>query len=320
MNTRRLICIAALAALLPATASAQEWPKSVIKLVVPFPAGGGTDGTARILAAKLSETLGQSVIVENRAGAGGRIGTESVAKSPGDGYTLLLAPASYAVDPALRKLNYDPKKDLLPVSLVMTGPNILVVPANAPYNNVKEFLAYAKANPGKLTYASAGTGTGQHLSGELFNARTGANLLHVPYKGGGPALADLLGGQVNSYFANAASATQHVKGGRLKALGVTSAKRSPELPDVPTLMEQGVPDYDVLEWAGVFVPAGTPQPVIDRLSKEIQRAAQDPDVRAKVAALGVTVSGSTPAEFGKFVDGQMTFWAEVVKANNIKAD
>jgi tripartite-type tricarboxylate transporter receptor subunit TctC len=268
------------------------------------------------VANKLSALLGQSVIVENRVGAAGRIGTDWVAKSPSDGYTLLFAPASYTVDPALHKLSFDPKKDLMPVSLVMTCPNVLVVPPNAPYNNIKEFLAYAAASPGKLTYASSGTGTGQHLSGELFNARTNAKLLHVPYKGGGPALIDLLGGQVSSYFANAS----YINSNRLKALGVTSAKRMPQLPDVPTFMEQGVPNYETLEWAGILVPAGTPQAVIDRLSKDIQATMKDPDVRSKLFALGVEPAGSTAAFFGQFVDSQMKFWADVVKSNNITAE
>jgi tripartite-type tricarboxylate transporter receptor subunit TctC len=320
MTNRRTFCALSAAALLPLPALAQAWPGRPIRLVVPFPPGGGTDSTARVVANKLSALLGQSVIVENRVGAAGRIGTDWVAKSPSDGYTLLFAPASYTVDPALHKLSFDPKKDLMPVSLVMTCPNVLVVPPNAPYNNIKEFLAYAAASPGKLTYASSGTGTGQHLSGELFNARTNAKLLHVPYKGGGPALIDLLGGQVSSYFANAASATSYINSNRLKALGVTSAKRMPQLPDVPTFMEQGVPNYETLEWAGILVPAGTPQAVIDRLSKDIQATMKDPDVRSKLFALGVEPAGSTAAFFGQFVDSQMKFWADVVKSNNITAE
>jgi tripartite-type tricarboxylate transporter receptor subunit TctC len=320
MIPRRAFCAVAISICLPVAAFAQGYPTKPIKMVVPYSAGGGTDGTARLIATKIGNTMGQSVVVENRPGGGGMIGADFVAKSPADGYTLLFDAAPFAVNPALRKTPFDARKDFIPLSLVMTAPNVLVVPAGAPYKNVKELLAYAKGNPGKLTYASAGTGTGQHLAGELFNVRTNAELLHVPYKGGGPALVDLLGGQVNSYFGNAASVTQYVKSGRLVPLGVTSAKRSIHLPDVPTLMEQGVKDYEVVEWAGVFVPAGTPQPVVDRLAKEIAAAVQDPELRAKLEGMGVTPAGSTQAEFANFVDGELSRWAALIKANNIKSD
>lgn len=309
----------ALPAVLPRWAQAESWPGRSVRIVVPFPAGGGTDGTARIVAQRLGEQMNQTFFVDNKVGAAGRIGTENVVRSAADGYSLLVAPAALTSDPALYELPYDPQADLAPVSLLMTAPNILLVPLDAPYNTVQDFVAHAKANPGKLTYASSGVGTGQHLAGELFCAQTGVNMLHVPYKGGGPALADLLGGHVSCYFANGASATPHVKAGRLKALGVTSEKRSSQLPDVPTLMEQGVPDYNVIEWAGIFVPAGTPQPIIDRLAQEIQKAIAHEETKVKLQGMGVEPTSSTPAEFKKFVDDQMKFWSNLVKTNNIKA-
>jgi tripartite-type tricarboxylate transporter receptor subunit TctC len=320
MISRRIFCAVAVSLCLPLPAFAQAWPAKSIKMVVPYSAGGGTDGTARLIATRIGNALGQSVVVENRPGGGGMIGADFVAKSPADGYTVLFDAAPFAVNPALRKTPFDAKKDFIPVSLVMTAPNVLVVPAGAPYKTVKEFLAYAKANPGKLTYASAGTGTGQHLAGELFNVRTRADLLHVPYKGGGPALIDLLGGQVNSYFGNAASVTQYISNGRLIPLGVTSAKRSARLPDVPTVMEQGVNDYEVVEWAGVFLPAGTPQAIVERLAKEVRAAVEDADIRSKMEVMGVTPVGSTSAEFAKFVDSELARWSALIKANNIKAD
>jgi tripartite-type tricarboxylate transporter receptor subunit TctC len=298
-------------------AHAQTYPSRTIRLIVPYAVGGGTDATARIVAAKLTLLMGQSVVVENRAGAGGIIGEEYVARAAADGYTLLFDAAPFVVNPALRKLKFDAKKDLLPVSQVMTAPNILVVPANSPFKNFGDFLAFAKANPGKITYASAGIGTGQHLSGELLKSQAKIDLLHVPFSGGGPALVSLLSNQVYCYFANAASATRYVENGQLRALAVTSAERASNLPDVPTIKELGFPNYSVTEWGGLFAPAGTPPAVVAKLTREVQAAVKDPDVRARITALGVIPVGSTSAQFTTFVDTEMTRWSALVKANHI---
>lgn len=320
MKFYKLVLAFAGALCAPVVSVAQDFPAKPIRMVVPYSAGGGTDATARLVALKLAERVGKPVVVDNKPGGGGTIGADIVAKATPDGYTVLFDAAPFAVNPALRKTPYDPRKDFIPVSLVMTGPNILLVPKDAPYNDVKGFLAWAKANPGKLTFASAGTGTGQHLAGELFNVRTSANLLHVPYKGGGPAIVDLLAGQVSSYFANAASAMPYIKSGQLKPLGVTTRTRSAFLPNLPTLEEQGVRDYDVQEWAGVFAPAGTPPAIVSRLANEIAAVVRDPSFRDRLDSLGVTPAGSSPEEFRRFTDAELTRWAQIITTNNIKAD
>jgi len=320
MKFHKLALVFATALCVPFASAAQDFPSKPIRLVVPYSAGGGTDATARLLALKLADGLGRPVIVDNKPGGGGTIGADIVAKAAPDGYTVLFDAAPFAVNPALRKTPYEARKDFIPVSLVMTGPNILLVPKDAPYNDVKGFLAWGKANPGKLTFASAGTGTGQHLAGELFNVRTSVNLLHVPYKGGGPAIIDLLAGQVSSYFANAASAMPYIKSGQLKPLGVTTRTRSAILPSLPTLEEQGIRDYDVQEWAGVFVPAGTSPAVVARLAKEIAGAVRDPSFRERLESLGVAPAGTSPEEFKRFVDAELTRWAHIITTNNIKAE
>jgi tripartite-type tricarboxylate transporter receptor subunit TctC len=311
------ILVFAMASMAALSVRAQTYPERPIRLIVPYAVGGGTDGTARIVSAKLTSLLGQSVIVENRPGAGGIIGEEVVAKSPADGYTLLFDAAPFVVNPSLRKLSFDAKKDLAPVSQVMTAPNILVVPANSPFKTFNDFLTYARANPGKLTFASAGIGTGQHLSGELLEAQAKIKMVHVPFSGGGPALVSLLAGQVSCYFANAASATRYVQSGQLRALAVTSEQRSSNLPNVPTIKELGFPNYSVTEWGGMFAPAGTPVAIVNKLAAAVQGAVKDPDVRSKISALGVFPLGSTPVQFSTFVDEEMTRWSALVKANNI---
>jgi tripartite-type tricarboxylate transporter receptor subunit TctC len=316
---KKLFAVLALACA-PAVALAQAYPSKPLRLVVPYSPGGGADNAARILAIRLSTTLGQTVVIDNRPGGSGMIGAQAVAQAEPDGYTVLYDASAFAVNPALRKMAFDPAKDLVPVSLAVTVPNIFVVPPNAPYKTVQEFVDYARKNPGKLTYASYGAGSAAHLIGELLKARAGIDLLHVPYKGGAPALTDLMGGQVDSYFANAASGLSYVKSGKLRALAVTSGKRMAAMPDVPTLAESGFKDFEVLEWNGFFVPKGTPNEVVARLAKEVQAAVKDPATRQKLEGLGLDPVGSTPQEFGKFVQAEMARWAGLVKSNRITVD
>ena len=303
-----------------ALAQAQAYPAKPVRLVVPYSPGGGADNAARILATRLSATLGQTVVIDNRPGGSGMIGAQAVAQAEPDGYTVLYDASAYAVNPALRKMAFDPARDLVPVSLAVTVPNIFVVPANAPYGTVQEFVDYARKHPGKLTYASYGAGSAAHLIGELLKARAGIDLLHVPYKGGAPALTDLMGGKVDSYFANAASGMNYVKSGKLRALAVTSARRMAAMPEVPTLAESGFKDFEVLEWNGFFVPKGTPNEVVARLAREVQAAVKDPATRQKLQGLGLDPVGSTPEEFGRFVQAEMTRWAGLVKSNRITVD
>jgi tripartite-type tricarboxylate transporter receptor subunit TctC len=287
---------------------------------VPYSPGGGADNAARIIAARLTTTLGQTVVIDNRPGGSGMIGAQAVAQAAADGYTVLYDASAFAVNPALRKMAFDPAKDLVPVSLAVTVPNIFVVPPSAPYKTVQEFVDHARKHPGEMTYASYGAGSAAHLIGELLKNQAGIDLLHVPYKGGAPALTDLMGGQVNSYFANAASSIGYVKSGKLRALAVTSAKRMAALPDVPTLAESGFKNFEVLEWNGFFVPKGTPKEIVDRLSAEIKAATMDPSTRQKLEGLGVDPVGSTPEAFAKFVQSEMSRWAALVKSNKITVD
>jgi len=268
-TTRVLKTIAAIAACAPLLGWA-AWPDKPIRMVVPYAAGGGADNTARIVAQQMSAALGQQIVIDNRPGAGGVIGEDNVAKAAGDGYTVLYDASAFSVNPALRKLPFDAAKDFIPVSLVATAPQILVVPENAPYRTVAEFLDFARKNPGKLSFASAGGGTGSHLAGEALNEQAKVNLMHVPYKGGAPALTDLMGGQVSAYFGNVASTLGYVKSGKLRALAVSSTRRVPALPDTPTLGESGLPGYNVVEWNGVFLPKGTPPDFVQKLGKAVQ--------------------------------------------------
>jgi tripartite-type tricarboxylate transporter receptor subunit TctC len=248
------------------------------------------------------------------------IGAQAVAQAAPDGYTVLYDASAFAVNPALRKMAFDPAKDLVPVSLAVTVPNILVVPPSAPYKTVQEFVDHARKHPGEMTYASYGAGSAAHLIGELLKNQAGIDLLHVPYKGGAPALTDVMGGQVNSYFSNAASGMSYVKSGKLRALAVTSAKRMPSMPDVPTLAESGFKNFEVLEWNGFFVPKGTSSEAVAKLSREIQAAIADPATREKLVGLGVDPIGSSPEVFAKFVQSEMSRWAALVKSNNITVD
>ena len=318
-TTRVLKTIAAIAACAPLLGWA-AWPDKPIRMVVPYAAGGGADNTARIVAQQMSAALGQQIVIDNRPGAGGVIGEDNVAKAASDGYTVLYDASAFSVNPALRKLPFDAAKDFIPVSLVATAPQILVVPENARYKTVAEFLDFARKNPGKLSFASAGGGTGSHLAGEALNEQAKVNLMHVPYKGGAPALTDLMGGQVSAYFGNVASTLGYVKSGKLRALAVSSTRRVPALPDTPTLGESGLPGYNVVEWNGVFLPKGTPPDIVQKLGKAVQAAVNDPTVRQKLLQLGLEPAGTTPEAFARFVKDETGRVSALVRARNIRVD
>jgi tripartite-type tricarboxylate transporter receptor subunit TctC len=317
---RLLKSVVALAACAAPLLGWAAWPDKPIRMVVPYAAGGGADNTARIVAQQMSAALGQQIVIDNKPGAGGVIGADNVAKAAGDGYTVLYDASAFSVNPSLRKLPFDAAKDFIPVSLVATAPQILVVPTSAPYKTVAEFIDFARKNPGKLSFASAGGGTGSHLAGEALNEQAKINLMHVPYKGGAPALTDVMGEQVSAYFGNVASTLGYVKGGKLRALGVSSIKRVPGLPDTPTLAESGLPGYNVVEWNGVFLPKGTPADIVQKLGKAVQAAVKDPTVRQKLLQLGLEPAGTTPEAFVKFVQDETGRVSALVKARNIRVD
>lgn len=290
-----------------------------IRIVVPFSPGGGTDTIARTLGAAMSQDLGQTVIVENKPGAGTVIGSDTVAKSAPDGTTILIATFAHAVNPSLRsKMPFDTDKAFDPVILIGRSPNILVVPANSPYKTVKELVAAAKADPGKLTFASQGVGTSAHLAGELFNSLAGVNMTHVPYKGAGPALNDLLGGQVNMMFATATAVAPLIESGKVRALGVTTPERSPVRPEVPSIAEAGVPGYAAESWYGFFVPTGTPADIVQKLNAATAKAAKSDAFRKRVEGEGLVISAGTPKELADYVSAEQKRWAAVVKAAKIE--
>ena len=306
----------------PFAAAEAGYPTKPIRLVVPFPAGGTTDILARATAQKLSEALGQQVIVDNRPGAGGNIGTELVAKAPPDGYTLLMGTVgTHAINASLySKLPYDHVKDFTPVILVAGVPNVLVVNPALPVNSVQELIAYGKANPGKLNFASSGSGTSIHLSGELFKTLTGVQMTHVPYKGSAPALTDLMGGQVQLMFDNLPSSLAFIKAGKLRALGVTSTTRAAALPDVPTLVEAGVPGFEASSWFGIVAPAGTPRDIVMRINTEVAKWLASPDARDKLSAQGAIAASGSPEDFARHIASETTKWARVVKESGAKVD
>ena len=311
----------ALALLVMAAGANAQYPAKPIRMIVTYPPGGGADTMARIIAPKLSERLGQQVVVENKAGASGQIGADLVAKSPADGYTILLDATAYSVNPSLYpKLPYDPIKDFAPITILVRVPNILVVTPGFAPKSVQELVALAKSKPGQLSYASSGNGSAQHLAAELFKVGAGVDIVHIPYKGGAPAIADVMGGQVPMFFGNMSSALPHVKSGRVRALAVTGGKRSANVPDLPTIAESGVPGYEVYEWNGVFAPAGTPAAIVNRLQAEIARIMHLPEVSEKLAALGAEAVANTPQEAAAFVKAEIAKWTMVVKQANIKAE
>jgi tripartite-type tricarboxylate transporter receptor subunit TctC len=321
INRRSLIATSAAAIVAPAVigrARAQAYPNRFVRLVVPFPPGGGTDAIARVLAVKLSDIWGHQMVVENRGGAATNIGTEAVARAEPDGYTVLLHSMPLAVNKFLfATLPYDPVADLAPVSLLVDYPNIMVVPNNSPARSVKDFIAHAKANKGKVTFASSGHGTSVHLSGELFKRMAGIEMLHVPYRGAGPAFTDLIPGRVDVMFNNIGAVLPMLQGGQLRGLAVTTAKRSPAAPDLPPIAEVGVPGFDVSSWYALFAPAKTPPEIIRKLNADTLTALKDPATRQKLESLGVVVQGSTPAELGAFLKAEMDKWAPVIKAAGI---
>jgi tripartite-type tricarboxylate transporter receptor subunit TctC len=302
--------------------AAQAWPAKPIRYIVPFPPGGATDIIARAVAGEISKTLGQQVVIDNRGGAGGNIGTDIVAKAAPDGYTILMGTVgTHGINVSLySKLPYDAVRDFAPVTLVATVPNVLVVHPSVPVKSVKELIAYAKANPGKLNFASSGNGTSIHLSGELFKTMTGVSMVHIPYKGSAPALADLLGGQADLMFDNLPPSLPHIKSGRLHALAVTTARRSAAMPDLPTMAEAGVPGYESGSWFGVLAPAGTPKDIVNRLNAEIVKALAVPEIRERLQAQGAEPVGNTPEQFAAFIRSEITKWAKVVKDSGAKID
>jgi tripartite-type tricarboxylate transporter receptor subunit TctC len=303
------------------TATAQNYPDRPVRIVVAFAPGGPTDVMARILAQYLSDSLGKQFVVENQAGAGGNIGMGNAARATPDGYTIMVASSSYVVNPSLfAKQSYDPYKDFIPITNVGVSPNILAINPDVPAKTVAEFVAYTKANPGKVSFGSPGAGTTPHLSGELFKLTLGLDMVHVPFGGAGPALQSTVAGHTPSAFVAQPPATQLVQSGKVRGLAVTSKKRSPALPDVPTMAEAGIKDQEADTFQGVFVPAGTPKPIVDVLYKELIKIVARPDVRAKFADLGFEPVGNTQEEFAAQIRSEIPKWGKVIKDANIKAE
>ena len=321
MGLRQVFAALALAAF-AAAAPAQDYPAKPIRLIVPFPPGGGTDIAARTVANKLSETLRWTFVVENKPGAGGNLGVEQAVKSPPDGYTLVIGQTSnLAINPALyAKLPYDPLKDLSPVALIVSAPVVLVVAANSPYKSLGDLVAAARRDPGAVTFASPGNGTVSHLAGELLQRASGVKFTHVPYKGAAQAMTDLLGGQVQSFMSSVPSALAQIKGGRLRAIAVISAKRAAEMPEVPAIAESGYAGFDATTWYGLLAPAGTPAAVIKRLNAEVNRALGMPDVSGRLAAEGGEVLGGSPERFASLLKVDHAKWGRIVKESGAKVD
>jgi tripartite-type tricarboxylate transporter receptor subunit TctC len=320
---RKFLHLVAGAGALPAVsriAWAQTYPARPVRIVVGFPPGGPTDIAARLIGQSLSERLGQQFVIENRPGAGSNIGTEAVVRAPPDGYTLFLAYSANAINATLYdKLNFSFIRDIAPVAAINREPLVMLVNPSFPAKTVPEFIAYAKANPGKINFASGGNGTPPHVSGELFKMMTGVNLVHVPYRGGGPALTDLLGGQVQAMFVAISASIEYVRAGNLRALAVTSASRSDALPDIPTVGDF-IPGYEASTWCGIGAPKDTPAEVIDKLNKEINAGLVDPKMKARLANMGSTALPGSPADFGKLIAEETEKWAKVVKLSGAKPD
>jgi tripartite-type tricarboxylate transporter receptor subunit TctC len=322
---RRLLCrlmLLAIAAPVSGAVFAQAYPTRPIRMVVPFSAGsGGTDLMARLIEQRLGASLGQQIVIDNRPGAGGIPATEYVAKAAPDGYTLLMTNVSLAANPYLySKLPFDPLKDLVPVTMINSSPLLLVVHPSLPVTSVKELLAYSKLHPGKLNYGSGGVGSTPHLSGELFKSLSGIDAVHVPYKGGAPALNDLVGGQLSFMVENMAGTMPFVKAGKLRALAISSPQRSPLAPELPTMAEAGVPGYEVIGWNGIVAPKGTPPEIVARLHAEVAKILRTPEMRQQLAAVGSEPIGNTPEEFGAFIKAEMGRWGKVIKEKGIRAD
>ncbi len=309
--------------LLPAALFAQAYPTKPVTVIVPYPPGGATDIIGRVLAQKLSTALGQQFVVDNRSGAGGNIGAQAVASAKPDGYTLLMgAMTSHSINATLQKdtAKFSLEKDFAPIAIVGTVPLVLVVHPSVPAKTLKEFVTLAKAKPGDLTYASAGNGSPQHLTGEQFKLATKTDMVHIPYKGSGPAMIDLMGGQVKSMIETVPAAVGHIKGGKIKALMVTTKTRVESLPDVPTAAEAGMPGFEASSMFGMAAPAGTPKPVVDRLNAELGKILQQPDVKAKLLEQGVYATHTTPVEATKRIQDEVAMWAKVIKDANVKVE
>ena len=314
--------IAAFLVLLSVTAYGQDsWPSRPVRFILPFPPGGGTDILGRLIAERLSAGLGQPVVTENRGGAGGNVGAEAAARSSPDGYTIVLVAPSLAISPTLySKINYDPVKDFAPVSLVATVPNVMITQASLPVQNLHEFIAFAKGKPGALNFGSGGAGTSNHLAGELFNIVTGAKLVHIPYKGVNVAMQDVLAGNVHLVFIGIPAAAPHIKAGKLRALALVAPQRSSALPELPTVAEAGLRDFEVTTWYGVLAPAGTPRNVVTRLNAELGKIMHAPELKEKLAATGTEPLTSTPEEFADYIKREIAKWGEVVRKAGVKAD
>jgi len=322
MMTRRAfaLALALFASAAAGPAPAQDYPNKPIRFIVPYPPGGGTDVIARILQEPLAAELGQPIIIDNKGGAAGNIGTDLAAKSPPDGYTILFTLSSHTINPKLYdKLPFDVERDFAPITLATLVPQILVAHPSVPANNVKELIALAKANPGKLNYASVGTGSPAHIAGELLKLKTGIDMVHVPYKGGGPAVVDTMGGQVQLAFVSMPAAWQHVKAGKLKAIAVTSARRAAVAPDLPTIAET-VPDYVVDSWYGALAPARTPPAAIAKLNAAFAKALENPQVKERLLAQGAEAAPSSPAEFERRIKDELAKWELVIKTANIRPE
>jgi tripartite-type tricarboxylate transporter receptor subunit TctC len=316
---RALVLAAALCAP-PFAVANTDYPNKAIRIIVPYSAGGGADAAARLIGRGLGAALGQTVVIDNRPGGGGAIGAALAAQAPADGYTILYDASSFAINPSLRKLSFDPKTDLVPLTQAVVMPDIMVVALNSPYKTFQDYLAAARANPGKLSYASYGIGSSAHMIGEMLNNVAGVKTIHVAYKGGAPALQDVMAGHVDTYFASAASSTGLVVDGKMRALAVTSPTRMKELPNVPTIAESGFPGFQVMEWNGFFVPKNTPRPIADRLTTELRKIVMSGDVRDGLIKLGLTPVGTSPEGFSQAIAADMDRWSKLVKQNNIAAE
>ena len=312
-------CLILLLALAGCDASAQSWPQKPVKVIVPFVPGGNTDNQARIVSERLNEALGQPFLVENKVGAGGAIAAEFVAKSAPDGYTLFFAASPQFSLPLVQKVNFDPYKDFVPISVVGTNAFVLGVHVSIPASTLKEFVEYVKARPAQLNYASAGAGTTTHLTAALFLHRAGLRMTHVPYKGGAQAVADLVGGQVQMYFGNASELMPHAKGGKIRLLGVSSAQRTPQLPEVPAIAETYA-GFNTGTWNGFLAPTGTPQSIVDRLAQEVAKVVREPATAERLHKIGVEALGNTPAEFADSLRREAPIWRDAVKAAGITAE
>ena len=317
--SKAIVLALGLLAMIPAWA--QDWPAKPVHFIVPYPPGGGTDVIARIVQNRLSEALGQPIVIENRSGAGGALGTEAAAKSAPDGYTFLFTLSSHTINPLLYKLNFDIERDFAPVTLVVSVPQLIAAYPGAPIESMGDVVAIAKAHPGRLYFASVGNGTPSHIAGELLKLRAGIDIVHVPYKGGGPAVADTLGGQVQLLIVTMPAAMSHVRAGKLRALAVTTVRRNPGAPEIPTVAEAlKIADYEVDSWYAMFAPAKTPPAIVTRMQMEIAHVIQLPDVKHKLLEQGGDPVGSTPEELDRVVKSELRKWAEVIREAKIKVD